>query len=96
MTINGRFMLDNQFLAQAGHFLFAACAVFYAIAVTHEWKYGLINSILMMAYALPKETVIDPATENDPFFWSGAVDLTFYILGLSVAWGLLYLARYGV
>jgi hypothetical protein len=39
-----------------------------------------------------KETLFDPVEEkNAPFFWGGATDLAFYVLGIVVGSGLVYL-----
>jgi hypothetical protein len=42
-----------------------------------------------------KETLFDPAEEvNAHFFWNGVTDLSFYIIGIAVGFGLVYLSTH--
>ncbi len=71
------FGLDNDRLAQIGHFL--------AGVVVGDW-FGIYGCLIFFgAWVMPKEAVLDPRPpENAPFFWDGAKDAGFYCLGMAV------------
>jgi hypothetical protein len=83
-------MLSTQFLAQAGHFLLGMVFVFMANSLLgHPW----IGAIAAMLYQIPKETLIDPGVEGEPFLWDGALDLGVMILGVLACLGVLWIGR---
>lgn len=76
----GRFGADPNKVAQVAH----AEAGFIAAATL-----GPIGAAgIVFAWGVPKEAVLDPKYEKAPFFWNGAVDLSFYAIGAAL--GLVY------
>lgn len=80
----GSFGSDPDKVAQAAHTLAGALASVIL---------GAVGAIVVVGpWGVYKEAVIDPAKpprgENAPFFWNGAKDLLFYVLGACA--GLLY------
>lgn len=76
----GRFGADPNKVAQVAH----AEAGFIAAATL-----GPIGAaVIVLGWGIPKEAWIDPKYENAPFFWSGALDLSFYAIGAAL--GLVY------
>jgi len=47
----------------------------------------------MSAFVLIKELLIDPWLEGNPFFWNGAIDTLFYVVGFGIGLGLVYLLK---
>ncbi len=80
------------FLAQAGHVLLAAVAVFGPIALTCERRFGYYGTLAIIAYALPKEFIFDLIVERDSVR-DGVIDLSFYLIGLAAVWLMLFLAH---
>ena len=79
---------SDEFLAQAGHFLFAVSAVALPGWVWGWWG-AAIGTFLILAYASVKEIFWDPKMEKDNAFWpEGAKDLAFFVLGVAFAWGI--------
>lgn len=83
------------FLAQAGHFLFGMVSVFAPLAIWPTRVRPVLGGTgAIILYGVLKETLFDPVVEtNEPFVWSGAIDLAFIVLGASIAWGLIRLAN---
>lgn len=75
----GTFGADPNKVAQVAH----AEAGFIATAALGWWGFAGI-----LAWGIPKEAWLDPKYEDAPFFWSGALDLSFYLLGAAL--GLVY------
>lgn len=74
--------LEHFFLTFALVMIFAVLAVVFSPYHTkrgHSWLYGGI--LLVEAFAIIKESMIDPVLEQNPFFWNGATDLLFLTLG---------------
>ena len=90
------FMSNPQYLAQAGHFLGGAMAVFVASVFWGE-QGALWTLFIGTALAAIKEFILDVAAppwgEGDS--WSdSAMDFAFYVIGGSVGFGLFVLAVY--
>ncbi len=82
----GTFGSDPEKVAQAAHFE----AGFISGAVL-----GLVGALIVcVGWGIPKEAVIDPKYEGAPFFWNGALDLAFYVVG-AVAGTVYHWARFG-
>ncbi len=73
------------FLAQAGHFLLAAVAVLAPIALTCDTRSGVYGTLVVLAYAVPKEFIFDLLVERDTVR-DGFIDLSFYLIGLVATW----------
>ncbi len=80
------------FLAQAGHVLLAAVAVFGPIALSCHPRFGLYGTLALIAYALPKEFIFDLLVERDTVR-DGFIDLSFYLIGLAGTWIAVLAAR---
>ncbi len=77
-------MSNNQYLAQAGHFLGGAMVVFALGVFSHDaytlWAFG-IGTVLAAA----KEFIVDTASWGEGDSWSDSLmDFSFYILGGTV------------
>ena len=76
----GRFGADPNKVAQVAH----AEAGFIAAALLGPWA----ALAIVAGWGIPKEAILDPKYENAPFFWDGAIDLSFYAIGAAL--GLVY------
>ena len=91
-------MTHPNFLAQAGHFAIGVIAVSLPVAVAgvratgpfRWWIYALIGTGLDIAYFIHKETNTDPRYEDEGFWPEGFKDCAFNLLGLLLAWGILW------
>jgi hypothetical protein len=77
-----------NFLAQEVHFVIGLSFVIASVAFHYPWWYGVVAIFII---SLLKETVFDPIVEEAPFFWNGAEDFSFYLLGIAVATALVLL-----
>lgn len=94
------FMTEVGFLAQAGHFAIGVIAVSLPVALVGTrsqgpfrwWTWALVGTGLDLAYFIHKETNIDPRKEGEGFWPEGFRDCVYNLLGLILAWGLLWAA----
>jgi hypothetical protein len=82
MSKNEGWTPSSFLLAQMVHFFVAVAVIFGFAAFQYIilWGWGFI-----LVIALVKETVFDQVVEKNPFFWSGATDWFFYLVGCVVA-----------
>lgn len=78
---------SSNFLAQEVHFVIGVLFVIASVAFNYPWWYG---AILIFIVSLVKETTFDQIIEKAPFFWDGAEDFSFYLVGIAVGIGLVY------
>lgn len=82
--------------AQGLHLVLGALVVTTAVLAGYPWWYGAVG---ILAVGAVKETLIDPlpSFEGNPFWngtWNdGAVDFSFYVLGVGLGVLLLLLTR---
>lgn len=76
---------NNDFLAQMTHVLGASVIV---LASRHYGWAWWVGCMLVLAWALPKEFLVDPWLEGDSYL-DGLQDFSFYVLGAAVTTGIL-------
>ncbi len=81
-----------MWLAQSAHFLLGVCAMTLPFVLWGK-TYAQFGSVLIAVYGGIKEPLIDPWAEDDPFIWSGLIDLSFLLSGTATAWTLYFLVR---
>jgi len=72
---------SRNFLAQEVHFVIGILFVIAAVTFHKPWWYG---ATVIFVISLLKETIFDPLVERAPFFWNGAKDFSFYLIGIAV------------
>ena len=56
------------------------------------FRWFVIGMLAFLVIVTTKETLWDPANESEqPFLWSGATDLFFYLVGIGVALSVMFL-----
>ncbi|MCY0880689.1 MAG: hypothetical protein OWS74_01725 [Firmicutes bacterium] len=71
-------------MAQEVHFVIGVLFVIASAAANftnHNLYYGAIAIIII---AILKESIFDPLVEKAPFFWDGAEDFLFYVIGVAI------------
>ncbi len=74
-------------LAQLVHFFAALAFVFGAAAIRIGGQWG---ALFILGLAFIKEFAFDPEVEGRPFLWDGVKDWCFYLVGVVVAWLVLF------
>ena len=90
MATKSSWMTSVTWLAQAAHFLAGSSFIFYSEHLFRnvEWwifrgyRWGILFCLL---YIIPKEIIIDPWSEGDPFLWDGALDMGVMLAGMLTA-----------
>ena len=78
----GKFGANPDKVAQMAHALFGALLILvfkHFLIISHHG--GFWGSVALLAWAVPKEAYLDPKFEAAPFWWDGAKDLFFYLVG---------------
>jgi hypothetical protein len=65
-----------EFDAQSCHWAWGGLLTLF---LAHWWGWWAFAAVLL--YSTVKEGILDVWIEEDPFFWSGALDLLFWLIG---------------
>jgi len=79
---------STNFLAQEIHLVIGILFVTLAVVFHYPWWYGAITIFIV---SILKESIFDPIVEEAPFFWNGAIDFSFYLIGIVVGAALVLL-----